>query len=372
MRDDTDVTMEDIGGSDSQNLNSNSPMATIITESPVKLIAPRPMKARRHQKSIISLDNFFTDTNFGSGGGIIGGFGENSSNNSNSSSMLAGYTETTTTATTRDYHNNRGGIYHQQESSRADFSPSAPATASSDASFSDVIPFPSLSPQPSGAGAGSNGERPINSSFRSPRTSLSYHRHHHHHLQPSSITGQMLASSHGRTKSIGTMPGGTRSRKSSLLESWEVQNIRLSGSNMIGETDVAVFMSSADMPDNSNNGGILSGSGGNDGYNPNSSSVEDQAQPQYQQQFYSMPIYSPIPDAVDELFQIMKHTNLSGTAPPVASHSPTSSRNRLNLRVDGEGEDNTNQHYYNSMVPPSPVARTTRNPIILNTEFQDR
>lgn len=289
----------EMGGSDHQYTNTS-------TESPVTLMAPRPIRPRRHQKSIISLDNFFTGNSGGS---------ENTNTGYNATTGHGGY------------HNN-AGIYHQEPPSAGD-------------SFTDEIPFPSVSPHASTTSP-SNGEWSNHASFmNSPRSSLSYH----HHLQPNSITSQMLGGSgHVRTRSISTATAaaGSRSRKSSLMESWEVQSIRLSGSKMIGETDVAVYMPTTEI---------------------------ESTTPLVE---HTMPLYSPIPDAVDELFQIMKHTSLSVTnaavVSPTRSSTPPSSRNKLALGIDNS---NYGQQQYCNMVPPSPVARTTRNPIILNTAFQD-
>lgn len=280
-----------------------------VDESPVTLLAPRPVKARRHQKSIISLDNFFT-----------GGVGESPIGGLTASNLVPG-----------------NWYYQNPESSLA---PRPSATSPTTENYSDVIPFPSLSPQHEGTI-----ERP-NRQFRSPRTSVSFH-------QANSLTGQMLSkgSQHTRAKSIGG--SGTRSRKSSLLESWEVQNIRLSGNKMIGETEVAVFMPSAESTDANSMGYPTCQSD----HNRNSASLDSQ--------FHPMPLYSPTPDAVDELFQIMKHTTLSGT--PSSSQMPLSP-----MKVDSNPASSHFQYYgTGNFEPPSPVSRNTRNPIILNTAFQD-
>jgi hypothetical protein len=64
-------------------------------------------------------------------------------------------------------------------------------------------------------------------------------------------------------------------------------------------------------------------------------------------------------DAVDELFQIMRRTSL-GSTPPRRNQTPAV------MRTSPESVC-----FSNCGFPSSPVARTTRNPIILNTTFQD-
>lgn len=247
-----------------------------------QLVAPRPLKVRRHQKSIISLENFFA----GSSGGM-------------SDSMY------------QPASHGHGHGHHQRQVS-TDFQ-----------DFGDVIPFPSMD------------------------TTTSSSRHYHHHREMLSPRNSMQ---------------GRRSRKSSLLDNWELQNIRLGGANLIGQPDVSVF-----MPTTTSAGDESSADSQQQG-GRHSAALEDQPD------FQPMQIYSPRQDAVSELFQIMKHTHLgSGSGGDSSAPStPLYQQQQQHYFEFPPQQQQLPQHGgWADFVPPSPVARTTRNPITLNTAFQD-
>lgn len=284
------------------------------TPSTVQLLAPKPLKIRRHQKSIISLENFFQGP----------------------PSAHPRLPELTLPMQPQQ---------EQQEQQQ-------------EQEYAEVIPFPSVS---AGAGAGTD----------DPRAPRYYHHHHHHHHH-----------SHRDMLSPRNSVGGRRSRKSSLLENWEVQNIKLGGAKLIGEPDVSVLMPTARGPDEQE---LLPGL--EERAQEQAQLQRQQQQQQFQQQqqqyqqqqqqqqqlqqqaeFQPMQIYSPRPDAVAELFQIMKHTHLNGGEVTSPVHAPTPTP-YFDFSAPQQQDQGTGG--WADFVPPSPVARTTRNPIILNTAFQD-
>ncbi|KAF5097035.1 hypothetical protein D0Z00_002561 [Geotrichum galactomycetum] len=320
-----------------------------LTNNVPQLVAPRPLKARRHQKSIISLENFSVATTT-----AVSPAGASTATTSNS-----GFGNNFTAMDTEmgDYTGNNNGAGGASAASSSFHGGSAGS-----GNYSDVIPFPSFTSSPSDAGAS---DQVVSSRY----------------YRSTSSTGQGFYS---RPKSL--------SRKSSLLESWEFQNIRLSGNNIVGDTNVSVLMNNNEFHNNqtghnSNNNGIESSdssSGGMQSFDGASyyNTFDDEMQ--------KMPLYSPGHDAVNELFLIMKHTSLSGgddkpmTPVPTyysdqaafhyQSSYPTSASTSLSLSTSmSTGGSGDSLHSGNSydFIPPSPVARNTRNPIIFSTEFQE-
>lgn len=257
-----------------------------------QLVAPKPLKARRHQKSIISLENFNTSLT----------------------------TPSSMSLSTATLHT---PLFRPESSS----------------DYTDIIPFPSFD--------SSNEPTPAPSSSAATSSSRFY---------------RATSVSNKPTPSLFNTRPKSMSRKSSLLESWEYQNIVVSGNHMVGDTNVSVLMPATGQS-------II-----------DSASVDEEMS----NDMHTIPIYNPVSDAVSELFQIMKHTSLSTPASTAAgldqgdfdhfyAHGQASYEHSMKPRTPSIHQYTQNQNQFASWggVPPSPVARNTRNPIILNNEFQE-
>lgn len=80
-------------------------------------------------------------------------------------------------------------------------------------------------------------------------------------------------------------------------------------------------------------------------------------------------------DAVEELFQKMNGTNILDDVPSKDSFTSVSSENTLesedmpvDMSLEGNSNGDINSDFYST--PHSPVARISRNPIILNSSFR--
>lgn len=311
-----------------------------LTSNVPQLVAPRPLKARRHQKSIISLENFSVANTAAVPSASTAATASNSggfaSNVTPADTEMDGYTD--------NAPNGAGG-------------PSAASSfhggSAGSGNYSDVIPFPSFTSSPGDAGAS---DQVVSSRY----------------YRSTSSAGQSFYS---RPKSL--------SRKSSLLESWEFQNIRLSGNNIVGDTNVSVLMNNNEFHNSHGHNSSNNNKGIESSDSSSSSGVQSfDGANTLDEEMQTMPLYSPGNDAVNELFLIMKHTSLSGgednpmtpvpayytdqTAFHYQSPYPTSASTSLSLSTSAGAANNTYD-----FVPPSPVARNTRNPIIFSTEFQE-
>lgn len=235
-----------------------------------KLYVPQPIRVRGHQKSIISLDSIFgTEASKNSGNNVENG--ESSSNNSNNNQQhqqeldsnsaqqleqiitkskhltLSDDDRTKSTNVVVDshqhnhpdfcnvysnYHHHFGGHRSSNSNSFHLRSHSRSLSQQLAAAYTDVIPFPALV-----SSSSSSGEQ--YSSNQGKRSSLNSEKGH-------STSGSIASGSNSRR-------GTAASRKSSLLEHWDYQNVKISGQNMIGETDVSFL-----MPSWSNNKSLMS------------------------------------------------------------------------------------------------------------------
>jgi hypothetical protein len=319
-----------------------------LTNNVPQLVAPRPLKARRHQKSIISLENFSAANTAAISPAAASTATTSSSSNSSGRFGTAVDTEMGGYPCSNNAFNGASG-----SSAASSFHGGGAGSGN----YSDIIPFPSFTSSPSDPGAS---DQVVSSRY----------------YRSTSSAGQGFYS---RPKSL--------SRKSSLLESWEFQNIRLSGNNIVGDTNVSVLMNNNEFHNNQsghnhNNNGIESSGTSSD----DMQSLDNASYNTFDEEMQTMPLYSPGQDAVNELFLIMKHTSLSGgddkpmtpvptyysdqTAFHYQSSYPTSASASLSLSMSTGGDSLHSGNSYD-FIPPSPVARNTRNPIIFSTEFQE-
>ncbi|VVT49203.1 uncharacterized protein SAPINGB_P002154 [Magnusiomyces paraingens] len=429
----------------------------VITAAPaVSLVAPRPVRARRHQKSIIAVEAFVpqlqpspASTNNDPTMIVQGGpffepqqYQQPQPQPQPSQPQIQMQTAGSNSSRLNEQHNVVCSELAQltiNSSQRGKIERVGPGNAvtrthvrAPSAEFADEIPFPSFSSTSTEYADGSSGTSSssnsinnnnnntnnITSTIAAPITPISTGLN----------TGRRRATTHSRS----------RSRKASLLEHWDIQNIRLSGQDLVGSTDVSLFLP-ADLgppPQTPERrigfhhrtgsgvgaGAGVVGAGPSEGLHVQTSDLA-QLQP--------MQLYSPTSEAVAELFQIMRHTSLAGNngvgssssllAPAAAPASfssssgawgcwpgtgngyegygepgfrhlrtPSSSSSSSSLSSNFVGYNsfamtsNTNSSnvsgYGNSFwsmssaqsgfVPPSPVSRTSRNPIVENDAFQ--
>lgn len=157
------------------------------------------------------------------------------------------------------------------------------------------------------------------------------------------------------------------SRKSSLMGSWDVKNVSLTGSKLVGDTEVSLIQD------------FINGSPCKDIHQRNES-VEN-----FNDDFRSMHIYSnsqSMQDSVDELLNVVRSSR------PVSKSGFNSKRSSIDTQFSfpsnssGQQETSEQQQQFQASspvtsfdnfyaFPSSPIIRHSRNPIISNSSFQN-